>query len=103
MTNNNHNSKNLEEFTPSELGVIARGRLLWKRAESHVDYSKLSEVEYAYMLACANSYQHQSGGMVGTPDYNKIASEINRMYHLFEKVRSPSSIRNALFKYTSSE
>ena len=62
-----------------------------------------SEVEYAYMLACANSYQHQSGGMVGTPDYNKIASEINRMYHLFEKVRSPSSIRNALFKYTSSE
>ena len=41
MTNNNHNSKNLEEFTPSELGVIARGRLLWKRAESHVDYSKL--------------------------------------------------------------
>jgi len=102
MTRNN-NSKDLEEFTPSELGVIARGRVLWKKAESHLEYSKLSEVEYAHMLSCAESYKHQSGGMIGTPDYDKIASEINIMYHLFERVRSPSSIRNALFKYTSLE
>ncbi|MBS3079774.1 hypothetical protein J4218_06645 [Candidatus Pacearchaeota archaeon] len=83
----------------SLLGVLGRGRIPWIRRKSFSDRSRLAEREYAYNMSLSNKYSFKDGGMKGKPDYQLIADEINRVYHLGNNVRDRYSVRNALYKY----
>ena len=96
---NNRNHEKLDIYSISELGVLARGQVPWVKREFNKRYSRLSEVDYAYMLSRAESCRFEDGAMKGKPDYQRIAEEVNRVYHLGHRVRDRYSVRNAVWKF----
>jgi hypothetical protein len=96
---NGRNHEKLDIESVSELGVLARGQIPWVKRELHKRYSKISEVEYAYMLSRAESYRFEDGAMKGRPDYGRIAEEINKEYHRGQMIRDRYTVRNALYRF----
>jgi hypothetical protein len=83
----------------SELGVLGRGQVPWKKRYFTKNYCRMSEVEYAYRLSKCQSYFFEEGGMKGKPDYGRIADEINKKYHSRRKVRDRYKVRCAVWNF----
>ncbi len=89
----------LDKRAISLIGVAARGRIPWKEREIFEDYCRLSEIEYAYNMSRCDKYFYTEGRMKGYPDYQRIAIEINTVYHNGHYTRDRYAVRNALYKY----
>jgi len=50
-------------------------------------------------LSRAEIYLFSDGSMKGKPDYQRIAEELNKVYHNGKKTRDRYKVRNALYKY----
>lgn len=67
-----------------EAMIRGRGRIPWRQEERDCFQELMQNPEY----------QHSKGSIMGTPDYGKIASEINRAFHNSEEVRTSKSLGN---------
>jgi hypothetical protein len=99
MAKNNNHKESLDMKAIALLAVRERGQIPWKPRKSFENYSRISEVEYAYNMARSTKYLFNDGVMNGKPDYQRIACELNKVYHCSKKVRNRYTVRNALYKY----
>lgn len=66
----------------TEAMIRGRGREPWTLEESAITQD----------LILLPAFQHQSGSMKGLPHYDKIAAEINRLFHNGRSVRTATTI-----------
>lgn len=70
----------------------------WKERECLEDRCVYGELEFALMLANSPHYQH-SHGQKGEPNWRKIVSKLNELYHEGKSVRYRDGLRNKLREY----
>jgi len=66
----------------TEAMIRGRGREPWSLAEKALVGELIENL----------NFQHQKGSIKGRPDYNKIAAELNRLFHDNQEIRKSNSV-----------
>lgn len=87
--------KEMSEHT--KIGLRNQGYVPFIEREETDVFTRLGELEYAFMLTKSPEYQRKS-----RINAKKIAAELNKVYHGSEEVRTNRSVISAISKYRAS-